>query len=461
MPAKLFRWSEMRAKGHHKLGHYTMNMSVTPIIIGIATSVLVGLVLLIFEYRTKWFARWSKHQISDTHPDAEELRSRDLYVQRCVELINHAKESIIIRTSKMNKSEYLPDASVVNFAIRNARKRNVEVRILVSANYDRLPGAIELIETCGADVRFDPEVPMSDVNYYCADGIHVVIATRQPLHGAQHQRSTSWIEFRSTFLASVLSNVFDRRWKAINTRRLEEYLNEVVPVSIESYGINAVSTQLGKSASSLEQYVHHKPFILFIIGRPGSGKTTIARLIGEHLPSTGVHLRVLRLSDLEYLRKSFNAKDDSMSKRFEKTEDGGYFILDATLYDEALIDLAAQVKRASANNDLVIMEFARQSYLHALEILSSQQIQPDLIIYIKADYEMAIERNRLRALRTFGDKHFVSEKEMRETYQNNDIEDLLQLHHSKTVIIDNNSDLLTGLHERVLSIIGRIKDATQ
>jgi len=437
-----------------------MDSSWLTVIITGVTTVIAGLVLLTIEYRTRWFARWSQPRISDSHPDAEELRSKALYVQRCVELINNAKNHVVIRTSKMSKSEDLPEAAVVNQAIGNACSKGVKIRILVGTNYDRLPGAIELIDKFHADVRFDPEISVSDINYYCADGSHLVIATRQSSRESQHLRSTSWIEFRSTFLSSVLCNEFDRRWKAINTRRLGEYMKEVLPVAIKTQDINTMSNQLGKEPTSIEQYTHFMPFVLFIIGRPGSGKTTIARKINEDLPSAGVYLRISHISDLEHLRKVFNSNDGGV-RRFEKTEDGGFFILDATLYDEALVDLSAQVLRERSNKDLLIVEFARRSYLHALEVMSSRGVQPNLIAYVNVDYEIALERNKLRSTQSTGDRHFVSEKEMRETYTTDDHEELLKLGQFNTIIIDNNQAGATGLDEGVFLIIEKIKDATR
>lgn len=404
--------------------------------------------------------RLVKKSISDSRPGAEALLSQELYIQRCIELINNAKKQVIIRTSKMSKSEDLPEAAAVNQAIRTAREKGVKIRILVATNYDRLPGAIALADMIGADVRFDPEIPISDINYYCADGSHLLIATRQPSSESQHRRSTSWIEFRSTFLASVLFNHFDRRWEAINTRRLDEYMSEVLPVAIKSQGLSTVSDQIGKEPSSIEQFIHLRPFVIFIIGRPGSGKTTIARLIKENLPSTGVYLRIFQVSDLEYLRKVFATKEDE-SRRFEKTADGGFFILDPTLYDEALVDLSVQVLREMPNNDLVIVEFARQSYLHALKLISNQGVHPNLIVYVKASFETALERNKLRSIRSSNDRHFVSEKEMRKTYANDDIEKLQKSDKFKTIIIDNNQDVINRLDEKVFSIIEKVKDATR
>jgi adenylate kinase family enzyme len=287
----------------------------------------------------------------------------------------------------------------------------------------------------------------------------VMVATRQVSKDLQHLRSTNWVEFRSTFLASVLSMEFEERWNAINTRRLDEYMHEVLPGVIKSQGINVVAEQLGRKPSAIEQYVQPKPYVVFIIGRPGSGKTTVAKLIKEKLPETHVYLKVSQVSDLGYLRDKF-AAEQQMAKRFERTEDGGFFILDRTLFDEALEDLSAQVLQEMHGHDLVLVEFARQSYCEALQIFAQHGVQPNLIVYVNVDLRTALERNRLRSMHVGGDKHFVSQREMEGTYATDDIEQLSRLNPSKVMIINNEQDMLAGLNQEVLSIIGMIKDTT-
>lgn len=52
--------------------------------------------------------------------------------------------------------------------------------------------------------------------------------------------------------------------------------------------------------------------------------------------------------------------------------------------------------------------------MSALDQMAAEGISPDLIVYLDVPFSVALERNRTRALTEEG--HFVSEREMRETY---------------------------------------------
>jgi hypothetical protein len=117
--------------------------------------------------------------------------------------------------------------------------------MLNGTGFDRLPGALELASDCGAEVRFDPDLPMSDINFACGDSDHVLISLRQVSSDrAAYRRSTAWSEFRSTHLAATLRREFDRRWRAARTRSLAFLMRELFPSAIQELGTEAVGRQL-------------------------------------------------------------------------------------------------------------------------------------------------------------------------------------------------------------------------
>jgi deoxyadenosine/deoxycytidine kinase len=86
---------------------------------------------------------------------------------------------------------------------------------------------------------------------------------------------------------------------------------------------------------------------------------------------------------------------------------------------------------------LVILEFARSLYQESFTDLGGRGVEVDLVIYLDVSLQTALERNRIRARRTEGDNHFVSEKEMKLIYATDDINDLIRGHSTKTTIIRN------------------------
>ncbi len=311
------------------------------------------------------------------------------------------------------------------------------MRILVADGSDRLPGALELQNDIGAEVRFDPAVHLADLNYICVDISAVILASRHPTAATEgYVRSTSSVEFQGNSLAVALTREFDQRWTALTTRTLNEQFREALPGMIRASSVDAVARELHLPRPLVDFYRHPKPITVLIIGRPGAGKTAVAKKIIQQARAIGLAHHACHLDDLRFIGQIF-AAEKRPDPRFQKLDEGGFFIHDRSLYRDALEDLASQASRASSESDLVILEFARSSYQEALQILGGRGVEADLVIYLDVSLQTALERNRIRARRTEGDNHFVSEKEMKLTYATDDINDLIRSHSTKTTIIRN------------------------
>ncbi|SRR6266566_465949 len=92
---------------------------------------------------------------------------------------------------------------------------------------------------------------------------------------------------------------------------------------------------------------------------------------------------------------------------------------------------------AMPKSDVIILEFARKSYLEAFDVLKAKGIDPDLAVYIDVSFRTACERNRGRALLGTADKHYVSAREMKETYEEDDLQQLI-LHFGRKIGRINN-----------------------
>jgi len=330
------------------------------------------------------------------------LENRDDYLDRYSRLIQLARQEIILSASKFHRSEDRPEAARINHAIRNAVERGVSVRMLTADGWDRLPAAIELQNDVGAEVRFDKALHLADLNYLCVDGRNVILASRKPSpNSGTYFRSTSSVEIQGSSLATALQREFEDRWNALTTQTLQEHLKEALPGMIRASSVEAVARVLGMPREFVESCQRLKPSIILLIGRPGSGKTTVAAKLRDVIVSNGVFTRVLHLDDMAHMKAIFGSPRDS-GKRFEKVETGGFFILDSSVYDEGLEFLANQVPQNSEKYDLLIIEFARNSYTRALQILLQRGVHPDLVIYLDVSLTTALERNLLRARRTEG-----------------------------------------------------------
>jgi thymidylate kinase len=239
-------------------------------------------------------------------------------------------------------------------------------------------------------------------------------------------------------LASILVEDFERQWRSPVSRSVRQYLREILPthISISSTAkdITRVAHHLAMPEDLVKNHLQVKPPKVFLLGRPGSGKTTVVQAIQETVKSAGASGTVKWLSDATYLWRVFRASgagDESV----EPTEDGGFFIKDPMLYQKALEDLAKRAKRAQARVALIILEFSRRNYAAALNVLAQRGVYPDLIVYLDVDLETAIHRNRQRVKAGRLDRHYVSEREMRTTFGSDDLEQLKQTYSGRILVL--------------------------
>ena len=110
---------------------------------------------------------------------------------------------------------------------------------------------------------------------------------------------------------------------------------------------------------------------LFVLGMPGSGKSTVAQEIARYLRD--VHKRdTSYVNDYDILLKMYQEQHN----RFLPAEYGGFTIADPTIYNEVLQKLKWQVeeveRQAAADaNRLILIEFARSNYRQAFQFLGA------------------------------------------------------------------------------------------
>jgi thymidylate kinase len=109
--------------------------------------------------------------------------------------------------------------------------------------------------------------------------------------------------------------------------------------------------------------------------------------------------------------------------------------------------LADEAMKLLAHSDLLLIEFARKSYVAAFELLKSKGIEPDVAIYIQTDFNTALERNRRRPQLLKGtDRHYVSEQEMIQTFEVDDFAELVQKFGEKVLAVDNATEVSAIRH---------------
>ncbi len=158
---------------------------------------------------------------------------------------------------------------------------------------------------------------------------------------------------------------------------------------------------------------------LFVLGLPGSGKSTAARYIEMLARDNNWFPR--RFNDYDILFQMFLA--DQEGNRFSSTEYGGFDVHEHIVFDEALKELERVIlkreKVPDDKNELIIIEFARDDYCKALGLFSPAFIQNAFFLFLDTDIPTCIKRIKDRiAHPQFLDDHHVSEYIFESYYQN-------------------------------------------
>jgi adenylate kinase family enzyme len=159
------------------------------------------------------------------------------------------------------------------------------------------------------------------------------------------------------------------------------------------------------------------PVKLFILGRPGAGKSYAARYIAGYLEkrdNSSIHI-----NDYHFLYDQFREDASKQNKRFHRDEHDGFVIDDIKVLDEAL----EYIKRNAIEHleaelyDLLIIEFARSDYGTALQTFDPEFLRDTYFLFIESDVEICIKRLNKRIIgRKFSDDHHISEEVIRKFY---------------------------------------------
>lgn len=211
---------------------------------------------------------------------------------------------------------------------------------------------------------------------------------------------------------------------------------------------------------------------VFLLGRPGSGKSTAARWIEKLVRREG--FSAIRISDYKLLYDMFQRElhqSKSGLEHFSCAEHNGFNVVDSSILDTVLkeIERKAQAQLYFGKNEFILIEFARDDYSKALKFFDRGLLGSAYFLFFDADIDACIERiyKRIFSATTtdelhddrsisdsastadeFHDDHFVSEKIIRSYYYRDSEPSIIaqlvqeyQLDSQKMKIVKNNGSL--------------------
>jgi hypothetical protein len=214
--------------------------------------------------------------------------------------------------------------------------------------------------------------------------------------------------------------------------------------------------------------------IAFLLGRPGTGKSTLAQLIEASARRRGWATQ--HFYDYKYLQDMFlqEIEENVPLKERAFRQKGpeachGFDVLDFNVLDTALEQMCEDIRTARSENQAVnklfLIEFARKEYSRALHIFGYDILRDAHLFYFKLGLEACIERLRQRVVENCSRSefdHFVSEEIMNSYYSRDEwpggqLSEYLNYLQSDLVPVSineiDNSGTYQELEEKVVEIV--------
>lgn len=166
---------------------------------------------------------------------------------------------------------------------------------------------------------------------------------------------------------------------------------------------------------------------MFILGLPGSGKSTVAHYIDDYIVKQ-YQRSTKRINDYDILYEMFEADTEG---RFAPTSHRGFDVLDLSVFDSALRKMEKEARAlipTMKSTALIIMEFARNDYIRSFEQFTHDFLQDAYFLFLNTDINICKKRiiDRVANPKT-EDDHFVSGYIFEAYYAKTDKDDGLRL----------------------------------
>lgn len=175
-----------------------------------------------------------------------------------------------------------------------------------------------------------------------------------------------------------------------------------------SSGVQAASASTARNVVSTSSTTNGKldasQMYILLLGPPGSGKTTFARMI-----KANARQEISLLNDRDTLLEM--SGDPKYSEILFQTGKNSFSVLNNSVYDIALNELGRKIKTEYSARHFLCVEFSRNNYLSAVRILSDYiNISGMRLLYMCCNISMCVARNEERSSQIGG--YSVPEDEM-------------------------------------------------
>jgi adenylylsulfate kinase-like enzyme len=205
-----------------------------------------------------------------------------------------------------------------------------------------------------------------------------------------------------------------------------------------------------------------KPNFVFMLGRPGSGKSLAYKILSRKLLEEGLARKTTRLDDFPILKELLD-RDTEFKRHYRK--EGGFVVTDLTLLDEVLKEMNSRLKKEMEGGKVTFVEFARDRYSEALKNFDREVLGRSLILYFYCPFDVCLTRNVRRFKERRGksaDNHIAPSDIMERYYKHDEYEELFLRSEEEVkrsapaplLVIKNDVDDLRSLERELEKVVG-------
>jgi tRNA uridine 5-carbamoylmethylation protein Kti12 len=377
------------------------------------------------------------------------LLNRDTYVDAMIDNCKKATSKIWLSVHTMKPGDANLKIGQLQYKLGKAKQDNVDVKIMMPCGYEKIKAAYQL-NAKNIPIKVLSYLNIEDLRYMIIDDNLSIISLET---SGEHGSSTSGAVIKSEQLNQLLQQHFNRNWDDEQSKDYDIFLTaEVRGLMNPAYpnSKNTIAEKLDIPKKEVSKALNMTdPKVIFLLGRPCSGKTHATQVLKEFLTKHGYDESSIKVfNDYETLYEWFHA--DTTHNHFEPDLHGGFLVKNYMKLDECIIQLNNDINKVINNNQFIIVEFARKEYERALKFFDKKILDSCIIIYLDASLDICIQRNNERALKGSNKKTgFVPSKILEEYYEFNDVDQLSESLAKKLIKIENSENGIYLFNERI------------
>lgn len=191
-------------------------------------------------------------------------------------------------------------------------------------------------------------------------------------------------------------------------------------------------------------------YVLFIIGKPGSGKSEFRDATKKAVLNIDHCLKIYEIDELDIL---LELKDNFSNGDISFTEQGNIIVENRALFSEFINEVQKRLTEGLSSHDLILCEFSRARYSEVLSRLVNEIHHNYKIIYIDAPFKICFNRNENRISES---KKYIPKEILEKFYREDDLVDIKTQFKRNIAIVDNSINQYDRIYSKAKELVNSI-----